>query len=151
MTSRLYRYLNAKTPSQTLHVRTQKDLEILPTSSSSSSPLLFQNQDPSSSSVPDKNQSVNPTPSIKMTSSEFSSIKTPDKNKNSSEGLQPMLTEDAVGGNIPHWGFSLRLVTGGYLAGDGCSRCHWLTRCQGCLVPRDASMVSLFDISLFHI
>jgi hypothetical protein len=57
------------------------------------------------------------------------------------EELHPTLTEDAVGGKIPAWGFSLRLVTGGFLAGDGCSRCPWLARCQGCLIPRSDAMV----------
>ena len=57
------------------------------------------------------------------------------------EDLHPILTEEAVGGKIPAWGFSLRLVTGGFLAGDGCSRCPWLARCQGCLIPRSGAMV----------
>ena len=57
------------------------------------------------------------------------------------EELHPILTEEAVGGKIPAWGFSLRLVTGGFLAGDGCSRCPWLARCQGCLIPRSGAMV----------
>ena len=62
--------------------------------------------------------------------------------KGTPSGLLPHMTDDAMGGTIPAVGFRLRLVTGGYLSGDGCSRCPWLARCQGCVVPNDSSMVS---------
>ena len=65
-----------------------------------------------------------------------------DPNKRTPSGLLPQMTDDAMGGTIPAGGFRLRLVTGGYLSGDGCSRCPWLARCQGCVVPNDSSMVS---------
>jgi hypothetical protein len=37
------------------------------------------------------------------------------------------------------------LVTGGSLQGFSCSRCSWLTRCQGCLLPNDDTEVILRD------
>lgn len=130
ITSRLYRYLKSKKPARPSHIRTKKESEI----------VTSKIQDPKSPSKPGKNTSLN-----SPTQNKAQPPESPTKNiprKNVLEGLQPMLTEDAVGGKIPPWGFSLRLVTGGYLAGDGCSRCHWLTRCQGCLVPRDNTLVS---------
>ena len=69
-------------------------------------------------------------------------IETSDLKKQTLNGLIPHTTDDAMGGTIPAGGFRLRLVTGGHLNGDGCSRCPWLARCQGCVVPNDASMVS---------
>jgi hypothetical protein len=53
--------------------------------------------------------------------------------------LRPLSTEDAMAGALPPRGFCLRLVTGGSLQGDSCSRCPWLARCQGCLVPDSAA------------
>ena len=131
ITTRLYRYLKSKKPVRSSHIRTQKE----------SDSISLWNQDPKSPSKPDKNISLNSPTQNKIPPSESTSKNIP--HENVLEGLQPMLTEDAVGGKIPPWGFSLRLVTGGYLAGDGCSRCHWLTRCQGCLVPRDNTLVSI--------
>jgi hypothetical protein len=60
-------------------------------------------------------------------------------------GIRPLSHEDAVAGVVPRQGFCLRLVTGGNLHGDGCSRCHWLSRCQGCLVPDNDTVVDLRD------
>ena len=53
--------------------------------------------------------------------------------------VRPLSTEDAMAGALPPRGFCLRLVTGGSLQGDSCSRCPWLARCQGCLVPDSAA------------
>jgi len=46
--------------------------------------------------------------------------------------VRPVATEDAVGGDIPPLGFVLRLVRRN---AECCSRCHWLSRCEGCLIP----------------
>ena len=46
--------------------------------------------------------------------------------------VRPIATEDAVGGDIPSFGFVLRFVK---TNGECCSRCHWLNRCEGCLIP----------------
>ena len=54
----------------------------------------------------------------------------------STHKVRPIATEDAVGGDIPPFGFVLRLVK---LNGDCCSRCHWLNRCEGCLIPYSPS------------
>lgn len=55
-------------------------------------------------------------------------------------------TEEVVAGGLPRRGFTLRLVTGGTSSGVACSRCPWIARCQGCVLP-DASevMVHLQD------
>ena len=121
---RLYRFLRRKPP-----VHSPSD----PLSSHSVSPTTSPNLGPSSSD-----------PSIAATIAEtLQSDKNRVLSKDPLDGLQPILTEEAVGGKIPPWGFTLRLVTGGYLAGDGCSRCPWLARCQGCLVPRNRTMVRI--------
>mmetsp|Transcript_1829 Transcript_1829/g.2892 ORF Transcript_1829/g.2892 Transcript_1829/m.2892 type:complete len:1659 (+) Transcript_1829:173-5149(+) len=58
--------------------------------------------------------------------------------------VRPVATEDAIGGDIPPHGFVLRLVTPN---GDFCSRCLWLSRCEGCLIPYDddESTIALCD------
>ena len=69
--------------------------------------------------------------------------------KRALNGLIPHTTEEAVCGIIPHTGFLLRLITGGFLAGDGCSRCPWLARCQGCVIPYDGTNVSTHTIQKY--
>jgi hypothetical protein len=53
------------------------------------------------------------------------------------------VTDSMLGGSIPNFGFVLRTVIGGDTQGGGtvCSRCSWLTGCQGCLIPDDDQMV----------
>ena len=123
---RLYRFLRRKPP---VYTTPPVDSPSLRLSSPSLSPIPT-NQGPSSSDN-----------SIAATIAESLQAEKNRSSKETSDGLQPILTEEAAGGKIPPWGFSLRLVTGGYLAGDGCSRCPWLARCQGCLVPRNRTVV----------
>ena len=48
-------------------------------------------------------------------------------------------TDDLVGGSVPEFGFVLRRVAGGAQGGVMCSRCPWLSRCQGCVIPLGVS------------
>lgn len=56
--------------------------------------------------------------------------------------LRPVATEDAVGGDIPPFGFVLRVVKRNT---DSCSRCHWLSRCEGCLIPYTSTLTNSQD------
>lgn len=51
------------------------------------------------------------------------------------EEIAPISTEEVVTGPIPSKGFTLRLITGGTGATVCCSRCPWINRCQGCILP----------------
>ena len=51
-------------------------------------------------------------------------------------------TDDLVGGPVPEFGFVLRRVAGGAQGGVMCSRCPWLSRCQGCVIPLDEGCVA---------
>eukprot|EP01039_Chlorochromonas_danica_P002862 gene2862-3126_t len=58
----------------------------------------------------------------------------------SQHAIHSATTEEVVAGGLPRRGFTLRLVTGGTSSGVACSRCPWIARCQGCVLP-DASEV----------
>eukprot|EP01038_Epipyxis_sp_PR26KG_P004301 gene4301-6097_t len=54
-----------------------------------------------------------------------------------SRTIRSVETDDVVGGAIPPDGFTLRFINGGSNSHtSSCSKCHWLTRCQGCVVPK---------------
>ncbi len=44
-------------------------------------------------------------------------------------------SDDILGGQVPTNGFSLRFIRNSH--SSSCSKCPWLNRCQGCLVPED--------------
>jgi hypothetical protein len=49
--------------------------------------------------------------------------------------ISSVATDEVFAGGIPKRGFTLRLVNGGAAAGISCSKCSWLRRCQGCVLP----------------
>jgi hypothetical protein len=51
------------------------------------------------------------------------------------EQIASFSTDEVLAGSIPSKGFTLRLVTGGTGSSVCCSRCSWLSRCQGCVLP----------------
>ncbi len=59
--------------------------------------------------------------------------------------VRPITDEEAVGGAIPPMGFVLRYVTGGNQTSCTCSRCPWLARCRGCLIPQNDELIQLAD------
>lgn len=60
--------------------------------------------------------------------------------------ILPVTTDEIVAGPIPSKGFSLRLITGGTGSSVCCSRCPWISRCQGCIIPdRDDVEYELVD------
>ena len=59
------------------------------------------------------------------------------------EGNDVGCVTDQVMGSYPPpiFGFTLRLVTGGNSQNSNCSRCPWLSRCQGCVVADDKEVL----------
>lgn len=133
---RLYRFLRRKPPVYT------------PPSDPPSLPLSQPLSAPSLSPIPNLGPSSYDSTTAAFIAENLQGDKSR-ASKDQFDGLLPIPTEEAAGGKIPPWGFSLRLVTGGYLAGDGCSRCPWLARCQGCLVPRNRTMVRVVRAHVF--
>jgi hypothetical protein len=54
-------------------------------------------------------------------------------------------TENVLSGPVPSRGFTLRLITGGDGPHVSCSRCSWISRCEGCVVPDSNHMIELRD------
>lgn len=60
--------------------------------------------------------------------------------------VSPASSDDVFAGAISTTGFTLRLIGGGVGAGTSCSRCHWLSHCEGCIIPNnDSEIVQLSD------
>lgn len=62
-----------------------------------------------------------------------------------SDQLQHFSNEDVFAGPISRTGFTLRIIAGGTTHCIGCARCHWLLRCNGCVVPDRNVMINLRD------
>eukprot|EP01032_Pedospumella_encystans_P012542 gene12542-14505_t len=52
----------------------------------------------------------------------------------------PADSDEILGGAIPEYGFTLRLVNGGVSLYSTCSRCPWLKKCDGCILPDHAEV-----------
>jgi ubiquitin C-terminal hydrolase len=62
-----------------------------------------------------------------------------------SNGKHYVDTDEALGGKIPSGGFWLRSILGGSVAGGVCSRCPWISKCHGCIIPNDDNIMNLKD------
>ena len=72
------------------------------------------------------------SPSIMKNTSMF----TPTGKSKKQLAVKQVNSDDILGGQVPTNGFSLRFVRNSH--SSSCSKCPWLNRCQGCLIPEDS-------------
>lgn len=60
---------------------------------------------------------------------------------NATDKIRSASNEEVFSGPISRTGFTLRLILGGSQFCKGCVRCHWLARCQGCVIPDNDSVL----------
>jgi hypothetical protein len=97
------------------------------------------NADATSSSPADTSSSSSAKPS-------FSTLAGGRDVASCTDQLQHFSNEEVFAGPISRTGFILRVIAGGTSHCIGCERCHWLRRCNGCVIPDQSQvMINLRD------